>query len=290
MTCPSPARAGRGSSSTRSRSTRKGSSATRGRAPARPPRAAAGRHRARSATAPGRFARLRRLGHATCRGVDGDRARTRRHRPQHRTHCPGPRPRTPSRRGRPALVALAVVTAAVVWWELPGAIIDVTRTMVSGSVGKVGWLVPLMLVMIGWRNMRDPEHNGPAGRQVVGWASFAFGVLGIVHIAAGNPQPALGDTTSPARPLEAPSGTSCPACSWTCWVHRSVSSAAASGCSRSSACSSSPRHPSTRSRPGWPRRATGCWAAPHRRPRRTAMCMPPIRGRRGEPTRLDPGG
>jgi DNA segregation ATPase FtsK/SpoIIIE, S-DNA-T family len=94
------------------------------------------------------------------------------------------------------LVALAVVTAAAVWWQLPGAIMDVARTIVSGSVGKVGWLVPLMLVLIGWRNMRDPEHNGPAGRQVVGWASLAFGVLGIVHIAAGNPQPTLGDTAS----------------------------------------------------------------------------------------------
>ena len=94
------------------------------------------------------------------------------------------------------LVALAVISAAAVWWELPGAIMDVARTIVSGSVGKVGWLVPLMLVLIGWRNMRDPEHNGPAGRQVVGWASLAFGVLGIVHIAAGNPQPTLGDTTS----------------------------------------------------------------------------------------------
>ena len=37
--------------------------------------------------------------------------------------------------------------------------------------------------------MRDPERNGPAGRQVVGWVALAFGVLGIVHIADGNPQP-----------------------------------------------------------------------------------------------------
>ena len=43
--------------------------------------------------------------------------------------------------------------------------------------------------------MRDPERNGPAGRQLIGWAALAFGVLGIVHIAAGNPQPALGDAT-----------------------------------------------------------------------------------------------
>ena len=93
------------------------------------------------------------------------------------------------------LIALAVVAAAAVWWQLPGAAMDVARTVVSGSVGKVGWLVPVMLVLIGWRNMRDPEHNGPAGRQVIGWLALGFGVLGIVHIASGNPQPQLGDAT-----------------------------------------------------------------------------------------------
>ena len=79
---------------------------------------------------------------------------------------------------------------------------DVTRTIVAGSVGKVGWFVPLVLVVIGWRNMRDPEHNGPAGRQVVGWTTLSFGVLGIVHIANGSPQPAPGDST----PLETAGG------------------------------------------------------------------------------------
>ena len=43
--------------------------------------------------------------------------------------------------------------------------------------------------------MRDPERNGPAGRQVVGWVALAFGILGIVHIANGSPQPELGDAT-----------------------------------------------------------------------------------------------
>jgi S-DNA-T family DNA segregation ATPase FtsK/SpoIIIE len=93
------------------------------------------------------------------------------------------------------LIALAVVAAAAVWWQLPGGAMEVARTIVSGSVGKVGWLVPVMLVLIGWRNMRDPEHNGPAGRQVIGWLALGFGVLGIVHIASGNPQPEVGDAT-----------------------------------------------------------------------------------------------
>jgi S-DNA-T family DNA segregation ATPase FtsK/SpoIIIE len=93
------------------------------------------------------------------------------------------------------LIGFAFVVAAAVWWQLPGGVMDVTRTIASGSVGKVGWLIPVMLVLIGWRNMRDPEHNGPAGRQVIGWVALGFGVLGIVHIASGNPQPELGDAS-----------------------------------------------------------------------------------------------
>ncbi|MGE0169124.1 DNA translocase FtsK [Nocardioides sp.] len=93
------------------------------------------------------------------------------------------------------MFALALVCAAAVWWQLPGNVMEVSRTIVEGSVGKVGWFVPLVLVFVGWRNLRDPEHNGPVGRQAIGWAAFAFGVLGIVHIANGNPAPVLGDST-----------------------------------------------------------------------------------------------
>ncbi|MCW2794712.1 MAG: translocase FtsK, partial [Nocardioides sp.] len=93
------------------------------------------------------------------------------------------------------LLGIAVVVAAAVWWQLPGSVMDAARTVVEGSVGKVGFLVPLALIYVGWRTMRDPEHNGPVGRQVVGWASLSFGLLGMVQIAGGNPQPVLGDTS-----------------------------------------------------------------------------------------------
>ncbi len=93
------------------------------------------------------------------------------------------------------LFGLAVVSAAAVWWQLPGGLMHGVRTVVAGSVGKVGWLVPLILVWVGWRNLRDPESNGPAGRQVVGWVALAFGALGVVQIAAGNPQPVAGDAS-----------------------------------------------------------------------------------------------
>jgi S-DNA-T family DNA segregation ATPase FtsK/SpoIIIE len=92
------------------------------------------------------------------------------------------------------LVGLAVVVAAAVWWQLPGQLGDVTRTVVAGSVGLLAWLVPLLLCYVAWRNLRDPERNGPPGRQVIGWGALLFGVLGIVHIANGSPTPELGDT------------------------------------------------------------------------------------------------
>ncbi|WP_207085078.1 DNA translocase FtsK [Nocardioides sp. S5] len=94
------------------------------------------------------------------------------------------------------LFGLATVAAAAVWWQLPGGVMDFARSVTAGAVGKVGWFVPLFLVWAGWRTLRDPERNGPAGRQVIGWSAFALGLLGIVHIANGNPQPVLGDASN----------------------------------------------------------------------------------------------
>jgi S-DNA-T family DNA segregation ATPase FtsK/SpoIIIE len=92
------------------------------------------------------------------------------------------------------MIGLAVVVAAAVWWSLPGAVGNVVRTMVNGSVGLLGWSVPLVFVAIAWRTLRHPDRNGPAGRQVIGWSALALGVLGLVHIANGLPRPGLPST------------------------------------------------------------------------------------------------
>jgi S-DNA-T family DNA segregation ATPase FtsK/SpoIIIE len=87
------------------------------------------------------------------------------------------------------LIGLAVVVAAAVWWNLPGTAGAGVRTMVKGSVGVLGWALPILLVVAAWRTLRHPDRNGPAGRQVIGWSAFLLGMLGLVHIAHGIPRP-----------------------------------------------------------------------------------------------------
>ena len=87
------------------------------------------------------------------------------------------------------LIGLAVVVAAAIWWDLPGAVGNGIRTVVGGSVGMLGWAVPLMLLFTAIRTLRHPDRNGPAGRQVIGWTAISLGVLGLVHIANGLPRP-----------------------------------------------------------------------------------------------------
>ena len=166
---------------------------------------------------------------------------------------------------------------------------DVVRTIVSGSVGKVGWLVPVMLVLIGWRNIADPERDRPGGRQVIGWLALAFGSLGIVHLADGNPQPELGDATQ--LQFEQRGDISFVVSSLLLDLLRSVyvvvpllALVAFFG-----VLSSSPPRPSTRFRSGWPGDATRCSDGRRRRRRRSGDPAVPHPPRRDRADDVDPG-
>jgi DNA segregation ATPase FtsK/SpoIIIE, S-DNA-T family len=91
-----------------------------------------------------------------------------------------------------ALVGLAIVVGAAVWWRLPGDVGDVIRAVVEGSVGIAAYAVPLLLLLAAWRFMRNPERTGPAGRPIIGWTAIALGVLGLIHIQHGLPRPSGG--------------------------------------------------------------------------------------------------
>lgn len=88
-----------------------------------------------------------------------------------------------------ALIGLGVVVVGAVWFQVDSPVTHAVAEAVSNSVGLLAWTVPLALFVVGARTMRNPEANGPLGRQVIGWAALAGGILGIVSIANGIPKP-----------------------------------------------------------------------------------------------------
>jgi S-DNA-T family DNA segregation ATPase FtsK/SpoIIIE len=88
-----------------------------------------------------------------------------------------------------ALLAFALVTAAAFWFALPGSGGDWLRIGIATVFGSFSYALPLCALAMAWRTLRNPEANGPAGRQVVGWSALTLGVLGLVNIAKGLPTP-----------------------------------------------------------------------------------------------------
>ena len=89
-----------------------------------------------------------------------------------------------------ALLGLAIVSAAAVWLNRPANDVgDAIRYGIAGSIGSVGYVLPILLLAASWRTLRSPDRNGPGGRQVIGWAALLGGMLGLVHLGRGLPRP-----------------------------------------------------------------------------------------------------
>lgn len=90
-----------------------------------------------------------------------------------------------------ALIGVGIVIAAAFWFTIPGKFGDLLRVGFSTVFGSLSIVLPLAAFGMAWRTMRDPEANGPAGRQVVGWTAFLLGLLGLINAAKGLPGPNL---------------------------------------------------------------------------------------------------
>jgi S-DNA-T family DNA segregation ATPase FtsK/SpoIIIE len=100
------------------------------------------------------------------------------------------------------LLGLATVVAAVEWWDLQGPVGTVVHAIVSGTCGRVGLAVPLVLLGLGVRILRHPQDAEAGGRIGIGLGALVLSVLGLVHIARGLPDPGLED----GRPLREAGG------------------------------------------------------------------------------------
>ncbi|GAB3713605.1 FtsK/SpoIIIE family DNA translocase [Mariniluteicoccus flavus] len=87
------------------------------------------------------------------------------------------------------LLACGIVLGATFWFSMPDPVGALIRHGVTTVIGSLAIASPLLFGWMAWRTLRHPDHNGAAGRQIVGWLSFSLGLLGLVHIAHGLPRP-----------------------------------------------------------------------------------------------------
>ncbi len=86
------------------------------------------------------------------------------------------------------LVGCAIVVGAEFWFGLPGPVGNAIKIAISSVIGTLSYVAPIFLLGMAWRTMRHPDHNGPGGRQLVGWSAVCIGLLGLINIAQGLPR------------------------------------------------------------------------------------------------------
>ena len=90
------------------------------------------------------------------------------------------------------LVGLAIVVAAREWWGLSGPVGAGVHAVVAGTFGRVGLVLPLVLLGMGVLVMRRPNELGAVNRIGIGLAAVTLAATGLVHLAAGIPSPSDG--------------------------------------------------------------------------------------------------
>ncbi|MGN6244183.1 MAG: DNA translocase FtsK [Motilibacteraceae bacterium] len=87
------------------------------------------------------------------------------------------------------MLGLAIVVAAGEWWDLSGPVGGLVDAVVAGTLGRVGLVVPFLLVALGVRLLRHPDRPDATGRVGIGLGACVVALAGLVHVARGLPSP-----------------------------------------------------------------------------------------------------
>ncbi|KAA2258621.1 DNA translocase FtsK [Solihabitans fulvus] len=85
------------------------------------------------------------------------------------------------------LIALAVITAAGVWWRAGGPVGGWVEIAVRSSIGRLAVLLPIVLVVLGIVLMRTEPNPESRPRHVIGSLLVSLPLLGLFHLGAGLP-------------------------------------------------------------------------------------------------------
>ncbi len=89
-------------------------------------------------------------------------------------------------------IALAIVSAAAVWFGLDGWFVIGLGTVSAYFVGALDLLVPVILLALAWRTLRHPEDHVTNGRLLVGGLALLLAAAGLWHLSRGLPSPTDG--------------------------------------------------------------------------------------------------
>jgi S-DNA-T family DNA segregation ATPase FtsK/SpoIIIE len=93
-----------------------------------------------------------------------------------------------------AMIGLAVLFAAAVWFQSAGPVGTWLAGVCHTFFGGLASVLPLLLVISGVRFMRAPVESAHRGRGLVGWSALFLGCAGLMHLAMGRPiEPGLMD-------------------------------------------------------------------------------------------------
>ncbi|MFN8169475.1 MAG: DNA translocase FtsK [Candidatus Nanopelagicales bacterium] len=90
------------------------------------------------------------------------------------------------------VIGAAILVAFAVWWDVTSGLGSLVGSLVTGALGSLDWVLPLLLLGLAWRVLRHPEAGAATGRVTIGWGAIVLSACGLVHIVHGTPVPADG--------------------------------------------------------------------------------------------------
>jgi DNA segregation ATPase FtsK/SpoIIIE, S-DNA-T family len=89
-------------------------------------------------------------------------------------------------------LGVAIVLAGGLWLRMDNAAGHGIYEAVTGAVGSLAFLVPVLVALLAWRFLRHPDRNQATRRAVTGWIALLLGLCGLLEVAKGAPRPSDG--------------------------------------------------------------------------------------------------
>ena len=89
-------------------------------------------------------------------------------------------------------LGVAIVLAGGLWVRMDNAAGHAIQETVTGGIGSLAFLAPVLVALLAWRFLRHPDHNQATRRAAIGWTALLLGLCGLLEIAKGTPHPSDG--------------------------------------------------------------------------------------------------